>query len=97
MAMIFEWDNAKARINLQRHQIDFEEAKTVFNDPFLLTFSDTEHSEGEYRYLSIGHSATGKTVVVSHTEREAVIRIISCRKATRKERKAYEEGKFSTR
>ena len=48
--MTFEWDEAKARLNLQRHQIDFEEAKTVFNDPFLLTFPDVDHSEGEYRW-----------------------------------------------
>ena len=94
MAMTFEWDEVKARLNLQRHQIDFEEAKTVFNDPFLLTFPDIDHSEGEYRYLSIGHSASGRTLVVIHTEQQMVIRIISCRNATRKERRAYEEGDF---
>jgi len=94
MAMTFEWNDAKARINLQRHQIDFEEAKTVFNDPFLLTFPDPDHSDGEYRYLSIGHSARERTLVVIHTESQTVIRMISCRKATRKERRAYEEGYF---
>ena len=92
MAMKFEWDAVKARMNIQRHQIDFEEAKTVFNDPFLLTFPDADHSEGEYRYLSIGQSVYARTLVVIHTEQQSVIRIISCRKATRKERKTYEEG-----
>ena len=78
MAMTFEWDDVKARINIQRHQIDFEEAKTIFNDPFLLTFPDADHSDGEYRYLSIGHSAHERTLVVIHTEHQSVIRIISC-------------------
>ena len=92
MAMKFKWDAVKARMNIQRHQIDFEEAKTVFNDPFLLTFPDADHSEGEYRYLSLGQSVYARTLVVIHTEQRSVIRIISCRKATRKERKTYEEG-----
>ncbi len=97
MAMTFEWDEVKAHINIHRHQIDFDEAKTVFNDPFLLTFPDADHSVGEYRYLSIGLSASARTLVVIHTEQQSVIRIISCRKATRKERKAYEEGNFYAR
>ena len=95
MAMTFEWDERKAHINLQRHQINFEEAKTVFNDPFLMTFPDRDHSDGEYRYLSIGHAASGRTLVVIHTDRQSAIRIISCREAIRKEKKAYEEGDFS--
>ncbi len=94
MAMTFEWDERKARINLQRHQIDFAEAKTVFDDPFLMTFPDIDHSDGEYRYLGIGHSASGRTLVVIHTDRQSTIRIMSCREATRKEKRAYEEGDF---
>ncbi|GAK59471.1 hypothetical protein U27_06456 [Candidatus Vecturithrix granuli] len=92
MVMKFEWDARKARSNLQRHHIDFEEAKTVFNDPFLMTFPDHDHSDGEYRYLSIGHSASGRTLVIIHTDTQLAVRIISCREATRKEKRAYEEG-----
>lgn len=96
MELKFEWDEAKAIFNKQRHQVSFEEAKTVFNDPFLQTFPDPDHSQGEDRYLSIGQSATGAICIVIHTDRQAVIRLISCRKATRKERKDYEQGQFST-
>jgi uncharacterized DUF497 family protein len=95
MELNFEWDEAKAATNLQRHQISFEEAKTVFNDPFLQTFPDPDHSEDEERYLSIGQSAAGTICIVIHTERQAIIRLISCRKATRKERNDYAQGNFS--
>jgi len=92
MQLTFEWDEEKAKENLRQHKVSFEEAKTVFNDPFLLTFSDPDHSEGERRYLNIGQSLTGRTLIVIHTEHQPTIRIISCRKTTPKERKAYEEG-----
>lgn len=95
MKLNFEWDEAKAAINLQRHQISFEEAKTVFYDPFLQTFPDPNHSDDEHRYLSIGQSLTGRICVVIHTEQQTSIRLISCRKATRKERNDYEQGNFS--
>jgi hypothetical protein len=94
MELIFEWDEEKAKANLKRHKVSFEEAKTVFNDPFLMTFPDPDHSNGELRYLDIGLSAKGRVLVVIHTEREAAIRLISCRKATRSERRAYEESRF---
>ncbi len=94
IGLTFEWDEEKAQKNLKRHKISFEEAKTVFNDPFLLTFLDSGHSEFEQRSLNIGSSSTGRTLVVIHTERGENIRIISCRKATPKERKIYEEGNF---
>jgi len=80
--LTFEWDEEKAEANLRKHKVGFEEAKTLFNDPFLLTFPDLGHSESEERYISIGTSAKGRALVVIHTEREDHIRLISCRKAT---------------
>ena len=92
MELTFEWDEEKAQENFNKHQVRFEEGKTIFNDPFLWTFPDPEHSDLEQRHLNIGYSLTGRLLVVSHTERGSNIRIISCRKATATERKAYEEG-----
>jgi len=94
MKLPFEWHEEKAKENFRKHKINFEEAKTVFNDPFLMTFPDPEHSESEQRYLNIGSSSKGRVLVVIHTERETNIRIISCRKATTKERRVYEKGNF---
>lgn len=96
MKVIFEWDERKARENLRKHKVSFEEAKTVFNDPRLITFPDEYHSHTEERYLSIGLSAKSRILLIVHTEREQsgeaiIIRIISCRKATASERKVYEE------
>ena len=91
MELSFQWDEDKARENLSKHKVTFAEGKTVFNDPLLWTFPDPEHSEVEQRYLSVGYSAKGR-VFISHTERAGEIRIISCRKATVTERRAYEEG-----
>ena len=98
MELLFEWDENKARENLKKHKVSFEEAKTVFNDPLLITFPDEEHSGTEDRYISIGTSAPNKVLLVIHTERETaedtlIIRLISCRKATASEQKTYEEGK----
>lgn len=97
MELLFEWDENKARENLKKHKVSFEEAKTVFNDSLLITFPDEEHSETEDRYISIGTSAPNKVLLVIHTERETaeatlIIRLISCRKATVSEQKTYEEG-----
>jgi len=91
---LFEWDAEKVEGNIRKHKVSFEEAKTVFGDPFLMTFPDPEHSTGEQRYLNIGTSSKGHVLVVIHTERDANIRITSCRKATPKERRAYEEADF---
>ena len=95
MNLVFEWDRRKARTNVQKHGISFEEAKTVFNDPLLLTYPDDLHSEDEARYISIGYSSQPRLLLVVHTEQatksEVQIRIISSRKATRKERQNYEE------
>jgi uncharacterized DUF497 family protein len=92
MKLTFEWDEEKATESLKKHKVGFEEAKTVYNDPFLWTFPDPEHSDAEQRYINVGYSSRGRVLVVIHTEREGNIRIISCRKATASERRAYEEG-----
>lgn len=94
MDLKFEWDDEKTKKNLRNHQISFEEAKSVFKDSFLTTFPDPKHSIGEQCYLNIGLSASGRVLVVVHTERGEKIRIISCRKATTSERRDYEEGNF---
>lgn len=93
MDLDFEWDEDKAVANLKKHKISFEEAKTVFADPFAITIDDPKHSADEHRFVDTGISANGKILVVSYTEREQKIRLISCRKATRTERKIYEERK----
>lgn len=90
--MIFEWDKNKATKNLSKHQVSFDEAKTVFEDPLYIDFYDPDHSEFEERYLIVGRSQQNKVLIVSYTERENAIRIISARKATKAERKVYEEG-----
>lgn len=68
--MEFEWDPAKAAANLEKHSVDFSEATTVFGDPLEITTADPDHSEAEFRFLSIGRSAPGRLLVVSYTERE---------------------------
>ena len=87
----FEWDDEKAGSNLKKHGISFEEGATIFNDPRIATIFDPDHSEGEERYVSIGVSVQGRLLVVVHAEREERIRLISCRKATKAERKIYEK------
>ena len=96
MKLIFEWDENKARTNLEKHKISFDEACTIFADPFLVTFIDEFHSDKEERFISIGLSESNRVLLAVHTEREekneiVVIRIISCRKATLAERKRYEK------
>jgi uncharacterized DUF497 family protein len=96
MKTIFEWDEYKARANLEKHTISFDEALTIFADPFLLTFVDEFHSDKEERFISIGLSERNRVLLAVHLEREEqdetiVIRIVSCRKATTTERKHYEE------
>ncbi len=92
MDMEFEWDAEKELSNQSKHGISFHEGATVFGDPLAWTFPDPDHSVGEHRLLTIGLSSTGKTIVVSHTDRANKTRIISAREATRKERRNYEEG-----
>jgi hypothetical protein len=90
--MEFEWDQKKAKLNLSKHGVSFEEAKTVFNDPLYVDFYDPDHSEEEYRYIIIGESSQGRILLVSYTERKDKIRIISSRQVTKNERQAYQEG-----
>jgi uncharacterized DUF497 family protein len=91
MPLSFEWDKNKAKSNQAKHGIDFAEAATVFGDPLSLTIPDPEHSQAEDRFIIIGTSHRRKLLVVVHTERGDNIRIISARRASRKERKSYEE------
>ena len=90
--MTFGWDPKKAEENLKKHQVDFREAATVFDDSLSTTFPDDDHSSGERRFLIIGMSALSRILVVSHTENGDTIRIISARLATRHERRFYEEN-----
>ena len=87
----FEWDANKARINLSKHGISFEEAATVFGDELAITILDSEHGGEELREVTIGSSIKNRIVVVSHTDRLGNIRIISARKAGRSEVKQYNE------
>ncbi|MEH2180840.1 BrnT family toxin [Nostoc sp.] len=91
MELRFEWHEKKAKENLKKHGINFEEAKTVFNDPFSITITDPDHSIEEKRYIDIGLSLRGELLVVVYTERQSNIRIISCRQDTKAERKVYEQ------
>ncbi|MGH7138011.1 MAG: BrnT family toxin [Pirellulales bacterium] len=92
--MQFEWDEDKARSNFQKHGVTFGEAETVFDNPLADTFFDPDHSDDEDRYLTIGESARGRLIIVSHTDRGDRVRIISARLATRAERKKYEDGNY---
>lgn len=91
----FEWDESKAIANLKKHQITFEEAKSVFFDDFGVQFFDDDHSADEDRFLMLGKSAEAKLLIVCHCEREqgVVIRIISARKATKRESAFYQGAK----
>ncbi len=91
MDLQFEWDDQKAIHNFKKHGIDFEAAKTVFIDPLAYIFDDEMHSVGERREIIIGHDGNSRLLLVSFTERAKVIRIISARLATKKERRNYEE------
>jgi uncharacterized protein len=91
--MRFDWDEGKAAANLAKHGISFNEAATVFGDSLGWTYSDADHSESEQRWITIGLSKDDRVLVVSHTEQhEERVRILSARRATRKERQFYEEG-----
>lgn len=92
MGLRFEWDDTKARTNLTKHRVSFEEASPVFGDELSLTVHDPEHSTEEDRFVTMGMSAFGKLLVVIHTDRTDGIRIISARPASRRERKTYEES-----
>jgi uncharacterized DUF497 family protein len=92
MGLVFEWDTAKARENDQKHGDTFREARTAFGDEHSITVDDPSHSLEDARFLLLGMSQLGRLLVVSLTERNDRIRIISARLATRRERHKYEEG-----
>ena len=89
--MKFEWDNNKAESNLKKHLVSFEEGASIFADVLAFTFCDPDHSVGQIRYLTFGVSHNGTLLVLSHTYRNDLVRIISAGRATRLERKIYEE------
>ena len=95
MEYTFDWDEAKADSNKRKHGVTFDEGRTVFYDPLRVTIVDEEHSDEEQRLLTFGCSEKPRLLLVVHTEQEVVgdlvlVRIISCRKATRQEREEYE-------
>jgi uncharacterized protein len=92
MKLSFEWDEDKAAGNYDKHGVTFEEGVTVFYAPLSISIDDPVHSVKEERYIDIGASESGRVLVVNYTERGRNIRIISCRKATRRERRQYEES-----
>jgi uncharacterized DUF497 family protein len=89
--MLFEWDRHKADQNLIKHGVSFEEASTAFRDKMSITISDPLHSEDEDRFILLGYSEKNRLLVVVHTDRNNQIRIVSARRATKKERKNYEK------
>ncbi|HXJ91898.1 MAG TPA: BrnT family toxin [Terriglobia bacterium] len=90
--MFYEWNSAKAKVNLQKPGVSFDEAATVFLDPLAWTFPDPVHSGEEEREITIGISAAHRVIFVSHCQRGRRMRIISARMATGREREQYEEG-----
>jgi uncharacterized DUF497 family protein len=89
--VVYEWDSSKAATNLKKHRVAFTEAATVFLDPLALTYRDPDHSEGEQRHITIGQSGQGGVILVAHLDRGDRIRIISARRASRKEAHEYRE------
>ena len=89
--MEFEWDRRKAKYNLRKHGVSFEEATTVFGDPLSNSFPDPDHSLDEQRFIIIGASDQGRIIVVAHTDDGEFVRLINAREATTSERKSYEE------
>ena len=90
--MRIEWDPKKARTNLRKHKVSFEEAATALKDPMAATGPDPDHSISEYRYITFAVSEAGRLLVVSHSDSGDTVRIISARVASKGERKIYEEG-----
>jgi uncharacterized DUF497 family protein len=92
MSLKFEWDSRKAVSNLSKHGVSFQEALTAFADPLARIFDDEDHSTKEQREIIIGHSPKERLLVVCFTAQGESVRIFSARKATRRERKEYEEN-----
>ena len=92
MPVRFDWDPHKARTNLQKHGVSFDEACSVFDDAMFITVLDEEHSVHEERYITIGISARNRLLLIAHADVDETTRIISARKAKTYERRFYEEG-----
>jgi uncharacterized DUF497 family protein len=92
MSVRFQWDPQKAASNAKKHRVTFAEAAGVFQDPLAFIFDDEDHSVEEQREIIVGHSSQNRLLVVSFTERDDVIRIISARRADRQEREDYENA-----
>lgn len=92
MGSVFEWDPRKAEANRREHGVAFEEALLVFADPLARIFDDPGHSRRERREIIVGHDSRGRLLLVSFTERDNRVRLISARRATRLERKDHEEN-----
>jgi uncharacterized protein len=94
--MRFEWDGWKSKQNLAKHDVDFQTAELVFDDPYAVTMRDLVHGQEEDRYITLGQIGSGAVLFVVHTwfasRGEEVIRLISARAATSKERRSYEEA-----
>lgn len=91
--LFFEWDQHKAKSNMDKHGVSFEEAATAFGDTLSFTIPGSEHSSGEYRFILLGLSSNDRHLVVAHIERDDNIRIISARPASKHELKAYQKGR----
>jgi uncharacterized DUF497 family protein len=89
-AVGFEWDERKARANLRKHRVDFADAATIFNDDRAVTVAEDDPEEE--RYVTVGIDALGRVLVVVYTMRDERIRIISARRATKRERAEYKQG-----
>jgi uncharacterized protein len=90
--MKFEWDPEKARSNIRKHKVSFEEAATALRDPMSATGLDPDHSVSEERFVTFGVSERGRLLVVAHADKDDTIRIISAREASKGEKRIYEEG-----
>jgi len=91
LALMFEWSEKKALLNFRKHGVSFDQARTAFLDPLGVIYDDPEHSELEHREVLVGVSSRGRRLVVGFSERGESIRIISARKASKKERLHHEE------
>jgi uncharacterized DUF497 family protein len=90
--VIIEWDPRKASSNVRKHRVSFIEAATVFENSLSVTYPDPDHSAGEFRFLTFGYSSRERLLAISHTETAESIRIISARRATKREQHEFTEG-----
>jgi uncharacterized protein len=89
VAYSFDWDELKAISNVDEHRVSFEEAATAFTDPFGCILADPDHSSEEERFIFIGFSVTNRLLVISYTEDDTILRLISARPATKREVMMY--------